>query len=38
MAGEGRSVQRACRALHVAESGYYAWRDWPPSARTVRHA
>lgn len=38
MAGEGHSVQRACRVLAVAESGYYAWRQRPPSARTVRHA
>ncbi|MCG0285244.1 IS3 family transposase [Streptomyces sp. PSAA01] len=38
MAGEGHSVERACRVLHVAESGYYAWRERAPSARTVRHA
>ena len=38
MAGEGHSVERAFRVLHVAESGYYVWRERPPSARTVRHA
>ncbi|MBC2902458.1 hypothetical protein [Streptomyces cupreus] len=38
MAGGGHSVERACRVLYVAESGYYTWRNRPPSARTVRHA
>lgn len=38
MAGEDHSVERACRVLRVAKSGYYAWRARPPSARTVRHA
>lgn len=35
MVGEGHSVHRACRVL--PESGYHAWCDRPPSARTVRH-
>ncbi|MFI2511285.1 IS3 family transposase [Streptomyces sp. NPDC018972] len=38
MADEGLPVQPASRALHVAESGHYAWKDRPPSTRTVRHA
>jgi putative transposase len=38
MAAEGLPVQKACRLLSVAESGYYEWRSRPPSARTVRHA
>ncbi|WP_344566767.1 IS3 family transposase [Streptomyces atrovirens] len=38
LADEGLPVQPASRALHVAESGYYAWKDRSPSARTVRHA
>lgn len=31
-------MQRACRLLSVAPSGYYDWRQRPPSARSVRHA
>lgn len=38
MAGEHLPVQLACRVLHVAESGYYAWRDRTSSNRLVKHA
>jgi putative transposase len=38
MAAEGHSVQRCCRILDVAESGYYEWLTRAPSARAVRHA
>ncbi|MDQ0595692.1 hypothetical protein QF037_000037 [Streptomyces canus] len=38
MAREQLPVQLACRVLHVAESGYYAWRNRPPSNRLVKHA
>ena len=34
----GRTVQKACRLLEVAESGYYQSSSRPPSARAVRHA
>ncbi len=34
---EGLPAQTACRVLGVSESGYYARRGRPPSARTIRH-
>ena len=37
MAAVGCSVQLACRVLAVSESGYYARRQRPPSARSIRH-
>lgn len=38
MAAEGLPVTTACRMLGVTEAGYYAWRERPPSERSVRHA
>src|SRR4051812_33598717 len=38
MAGEHLPVRLACRVLHVAESGCYAWHHRPPSKRLVKHA
>ena len=38
LAGQGIDVQRACVMLEVSSSGYYAWKDRPPSPRTLRHA
>jgi transposase InsO family protein len=38
MAVEGLPVQLACRVLEVSESGFYAQRSRPPSARSIRHA
>jgi putative transposase len=36
LTGQGIDVQNACRMLDVSPSGYYAWKERPPSPRTLR--
>lgn len=38
IAGEDLSIKLACQVLGVSESGYFAHRGRPPSARAIRHA
>jgi transposase InsO family protein len=36
LAGQGYDAKRCCRILAVAPSGYFSWRQRPPSARELR--
>ncbi len=36
LTGQGINIRHASRVLRVSESGYYAWKDRPPSAIALR--
>ena len=36
LAGQGHSAKHCCRMLGVAPSGYFYWRDRPPTMRELR--
>ena len=38
LADQGRSIERATRALEVSAANFFAWRQRPPSERAIRHA
>jgi putative transposase len=38
LAGEGHGTKRVCRLLRVAPSGFFRWRNQPPSDRAIRRA
>lgn len=35
---EGHGLKSACRVLNIASSGFFVWRQRPPSARAIRRA
>jgi HTH-like domain len=38
LAREGHGTKRVCRLLRVAPSGFFRWRDQPPSPRAIHRA